>query len=154
MDLVARAPANTPYNAAEPYMSDDLTSLISQLEDLQLAAERIHQQERAVTQQIRFLTERARGTRTTRPVSPTGDQHQDLTEQEFRVGQRVYIQNRIRHVPFGRRSTPRDRAAVVQRVSGDRIYITTYNGFETWRTSTNLRHLTAEEHQDIIAAQS
>lgn len=159
---------------------DELIKALHQLHiiraDLHTEERRILQQEQDTLRQIRVHT----GTGETRDrrsdrgiegrVTPTQDNkvpHQETqaeatrgshppVEEEpqpgvFRVGQRAYIHNRVRHVPPQRRATPLDRACVVQRVSRNRVDIVTYNGHETWRAPGNLRHLSEQEHRDIQA---
>ena len=63
------------------------------------------------------------------PVSPV-----------FRIGQRVYITNRINHVLI-RRATEDDRTAIVTHFTASRVAIRTINGFRTHRDPKNLRPL-------------
>ena len=84
-------------------------------------------------------------------VVPEGDDNpQDVpqVQEGFTVGEHVYIENTIRHI-IRRRPTPADRALIVQRIAGERIYITTYNGHYTWRKSNHLRRLTTTEQANI-----
>ena len=66
------------------------------------------------------------------------------TQRPYRTGDRVYVTNRIRRPVFAARdwTTIRERTATVARVEGDRVYITTENGTETWRAAKNLRRRT------------
>ena len=63
------------------------------------------------------------------PVSPV-----------FRIGQRVYITNRINHVLL-RRATEDDRIAIVTHFTQSRIAIRTINGYHTYRHPKYLRPL-------------
>ena len=63
------------------------------------------------------------------PVSPV-----------FRIGQRVYITNRINHVLL-RRATEDDRIAIVTHFTASRVAIRTINAFRTHRDPKNLRPL-------------
>ena len=63
----------------------------------------------------------------------------------YEVGQAVHIENQVRHVPGRRPPTIRDRAAIVTRLTTDRVYLTTFNGHHTWRRPRNLRYLTSQE---------
>lgn len=128
--------------------TEDLESLIERLHQLRLERQRILNEEERTIASLRDLTRsRARRQHQNRGVSPDPTEHPHPGV--FEVGQHVYIDNRIRHVPLTRRTTPADRAAVVARVTVDRIYIQTYNGYETWRHPGNLRHLTDRERANI-----
>ena len=139
-------------------MSNDeqvLQGLITRLQQIQLERDTLLREERQVTarleEAVRATREGSRnGTGASDPgrVSPP-PQAGTQREGTFNVGERVIIVNRIRHVPFSRRATPADRAATVQRVTEDRIFITTYNGYSTWRRASNLRRLTEQEHRNI-----
>jgi hypothetical protein len=59
----------------------------------------------------------------------------------FHIGQRVYITNRITHVPLLRRATEADRTAIVTHFTATRVAIHTINGFHTHRHPKNLRPL-------------
>lgn len=54
----------------------------------------------------------------------------------------MYINNAIRHT---RNPSLKDRVGVVVRVSGQRVYLETDSGYETWRLQKNLRDLTSQE---------
>jgi len=125
-------------------MVDDIEDIIRQLEELRIERSRISDRERQLLSQLAITT----GRTTTNRVTPTEIEN-DTDSSIFYVGQRVYIQNRIRHVPFSRRATPKDRAGIVSRIQDERIYLTTYNGYSTWRNRDNLRHLTDREHDTI-----
>ena len=68
----------------------------------------------------------------------------------FLVGDHVYIRNQVRHVPNGRRTNPADRAAIVERVTGNRVEIQTANGYRTWRVVHNLRPITEEQYNEYV----
>jgi hypothetical protein len=59
----------------------------------------------------------------------------------FHIGQRVYITNRITHVPLLRRATEADRTAIVTHFTATRVAIRTINGVHTHRHPKNLRPL-------------
>ena len=70
----------------------------------------------------------------------------------FVVGDSVFITNRIRHVPIRRTPSLRDRAAIITSMNGARIQLRTYNGYDTWRLISNIRHLTRQEKERIEAS--
>ena len=126
---------------------EDVAELILQLQHPQV-------QQARITQRIAELHQEGRSARSDRPgrarrVSPPPPPSA-ANDRNFSVGQRVFIQNRIRHVPHGRRPNLGDRAAVVQRVSAGRVVVITYNGKETWRHPENLRRLSDQEHHNIL----
>jgi hypothetical protein len=59
----------------------------------------------------------------------------------FHIGQRVYITNRITHVPLLRRATEADRTAIVTHFTPSRVGIRTINGHHTHRHPKNLHPL-------------
>jgi hypothetical protein len=59
----------------------------------------------------------------------------------FYIGQRVYITNRITHVPLLRRATEADRTAIVTHFTATRVAIRTITGVHTHRHPKNLRPL-------------
>lgn len=121
---------------------NDLNKLVKQLEELRIERERIGYEERRIIEQIKDASS-----------STKANSQPDSTEEaQFAIGQRVYITNRVGHVPFTRRTSPKDRAAVVNRVTKTRVYITTYNGYDTWRHSSNLKRLTRAKHEDIVSS--
>ena len=109
----------------------DVEDITTRLQQLQLQRESILREEQELLRRLTGETTR----------EPEG----------IAVGDRVFIENRISHVPLGRRATPKDCAAIVQRVDPKRIYITTYNGYSTWRAPTNLRRLTECKHKNILS---
>jgi len=135
---------------------DELGNLITRLSELQLQRQNILQEEQRITQRIAELPRRGEDDRHRAAHAPSRVSPPPPPAPRrgvFSVGQRVFIENRIRHVPFGRRASPADRAAVVHRVTTDKVHIVTYNGFETWRHPANIRHLTNQEHRDITEQQ-
>jgi hypothetical protein len=66
---------------------------------------------------------------------------QEPTVAAFHIGQRVYITNRITHVPLLRRATEGDRTAIVTHFTPSRVAIRTINGHHTHRHPKNLRPL-------------
>jgi len=132
-------------------MSDELPELILQLKSLRIRQARILQQlERAVAQetqvvrQIEDHTERRAVRASPRPPPPPPVaaplDHIDNAA-GFEVGDRVIIHNEVKR----RKGRPPvniyDRRAIVTGVEGDKISITTDNGFATWRLSKHLRFL-------------
>jgi hypothetical protein len=69
------------------------------------------------------------------PVPP------EPTVAAFHIGQRVYITNRITHVPLLRRATEADRTAIVTHFTPSRVAIRTITGHHTHRHPKNLRPL-------------
>ena len=72
------------------------------------------------------------------------DQAQQETEDlPYRVGDRVYITNRVRKPVFAKPSwTARaERRASVTKIRGNRVHFKTDNGTTTWRSPENLRPL-------------
>ena len=139
-------------------MSDDEASIISRLERLHIARRELIAEEERLLQELRTGEnpqppgaagaaqgrERASGRVVGRGVVDRTGRRQD-----FQVGDHVFITNNIRHVPFRRRATPADRAAVIERTTDNRIYFHTYNGYSTWRHRDNLRFLTPREQTNI-----
>ena len=76
---------------------------------------------------------------TTTPVKKT------QTQQQLQVGDHIYIKNKISHSD---RPNTTDRAGVVTDIAHypkQQVFLATYSGVETWRSSLNLRQLSAEE---------
>lgn len=67
--------------------------------------------------------------------------------QEFKVGQHIYIKNKITH--SDRKPTIQDRAAVITHIDCHQINFRTYTGVETWRSLYNIRILTPQEQQQF-----
>ena len=84
---------------------------------------------------------------TSKGPSTKGSSYTFTTATDFVIGDKVYITNRISHAR--NRANPLDRASIVQSVSGDKVYITTINGFSTWRLNHNLRLLSEKEIRNI-----
>jgi hypothetical protein len=127
---------------------DSLNELIARLQHLHLEQARI----------IRALEDIAeieiepieRGTAPTRTATPTAVPVPPVVvpvpviaevATVFHIGQRVYITNRITHVPLLRRASEADRTAVVTHFTPTRVAIRTVNGFNTHRHPKNLRPL-------------
>ena len=133
-----------------------IQQLLYKLQELQIQRQENLRVEQETLQELREKLEGTRGNQA-RSVSPTPLEAIHSAESsiqqrlQFSVGDRVYIENKIRHVPVIRRANPKDRAAVVQRVKGEQIHIVTYNGYNTWRKSSHLRHLSTAEHHNIIS---
>jgi len=123
---------------------DEVGDLIRQLQDPQ-----VRQQE--ITLRLSELVDHRAETQGNRATGRASPPPVERTAREgFEVGERVFITNNIRHVPFRRRANLRDRAAIAQRILNDRVHITTCNGCETWRHASNPRKLTDNEHENII----
>lgn len=110
--------------------NDNVDNLIEQLESLRI-------QERDILQ--RLVAARADERRN----RPTNDQPAGNTPntRNFRIGDQVEITNSIR-TTFGRAANINDRRSTVTKITADRIYIRTNNGFNTWRLPKNLRFTT------------
>lgn len=127
-------------------MSDDeIARLIARLQELQTRQQEILAEELQITQRIQEATTRVNSSQDTPDTSGRVSPDPGV----FTIGQHVFIQNRITHVQRFRRPNLADRAAVVQRLTRDRIYVRTYNGHDTWRSPTNLRHLSIDERTEI-----
>lgn len=137
--------------------SRDIQTIIERLNSLSLERQRIAEKERALLRQATLLTsntggqpdpaQHGRGGR----ISPIEDEFVDAEEEEgvFEVGDHIYIENRIRHVPFRLRPAPQDRTGIEHRVTEDRVYLRTYNGYDTWRNSRNVRRLSESERENL-----
>ena len=88
--------------------TQDVEDITARLQQLQLQRESILREEQELLRRL------------------TGETTREAAD--IAVGDRVFIENRISHVPLGRRATRKDRAAIVQRVDPKCVYITTYNG--------------------------
>lgn len=124
---------------------EDIESIIQRLKELQVHRDHIREEERQLLARAEDLL---RPTSQTGRVSPEPNPRRETTP-TFRTGEKVYITNRIRHVPGTRHAILADRACVVQRTTPDRVYIRTYNGYETWRAANNLRLLSESERRII-----
>ena len=122
-------------------MSDDEDSedaVITRLEQLRITRRDIADEEERLLRTLRLRREAQR-------PSATGTAG-GVAHTNFQVGDHVYITNNITHVRILRRSTPADRAAVIQNISNSgRIYFTTYSGVRTWRSRDHVRHLSPSE---------
>jgi hypothetical protein len=63
----------------------------------------------------------------------------------YRVGDRVYITNRLTRKPRHRVTNEGDRISTVTKVFATRVEITTVNGQKTWRIPSNLRFARHDE---------
>ena len=129
--------------------------LTDQLRELHIQRENMLREERRIAQEIEaaFAAHQPSQEARTGRVTPPPQPRTAPAPGEFHVGQHVFIEDRIRHAPFGRRANPGDRAAVVQQVTADRVCTNTCNGHSTWRHRDNLRHLTEQEQRDIRGRQ-
>ena len=116
---------------------DELDRLLSELRLLHLRTERVL----ADIDQLRHPPD------TTVPHRAPSASAEN-TQAVFTPGDYVYIRNQIRHVPSGRRGSPADRAAIVERVTGNRVDIRTANGYATWRIAHNLTAITATQYSE------
>ena len=85
----------------------------------------------------------------TRATSQSARDGQEPTSSDIGVGDKVFITNKISHVPNTRTSTPADRAAVVTRLHLNQIHLKTINRHYTWRIRKNLRKITDQEYDEI-----
>ena len=77
------------------------------------------------------------------PSITTPDKHTQT--QQLQVGNHIYIKNKISHSDH---PNVTDRAGVVTNIAHypkQQVFLTTYSGVETWRSSLNLHRLSAEE---------
>jgi hypothetical protein len=129
---------------------EELCRLVERLQDLQIQRENISAEERHILQTIHqpLLVSNAERS-APRAVVVVHDEATARTtpvEPVFRIGQQVYITNRITHTGLVRRATNADRAATVTHfTSTGRVGVRTYNGYNTNRQPSNLRALTPEE---------
>ena len=73
-------------------------------------------------------------------------------EQEgYERGNFVFIHNTICHMPITHRATTADRAGRVTSVTQHppRVYLTMFNGYETWRHPDNIHRIMDQEEQEI-----
>ena len=70
----------------------------------------------------------------------------------FRVGDEVFITNKIGHGPKDRATSILDRAARVIRVHNGKVYLETFSGYSTWRIEKNLRFLSSQDRVIIAKA--
>ena len=89
-------------------------------------------------------------------TSKEGDEHKADRKQSprrgsggFNPGDPVYITNRIQNIPIGRRVTTADRAAIVRKVTAERVYFTTATGKESWRSPKNLKKISQEDYRRL-----
>ena len=137
-----------------------LANIIERLRTLEVEENQICQERKDLINQLAHLSDQARHQEGTTGGRVSPDRQDDdfvQVAQEtlpgpyankgnpYEVGQAVHIENQVRHVPGRRPTTLRDRAAIVTRVTTDRVYLTTFNGHHTWRRPRNLRTLTSQE---------
>ena len=110
--------------------SDRIATLIEELKDLRV-------QETSLLQQIEDANRR-RGNG--QEVNGTSS---DRSTQAYQTGDRVYITSRIRRPVFATRTWTghKERRATVTRVVGEKVFVQTDNGTETWRAAKNLQAL-------------
>ena len=119
-------------------VKEELNKLIKELEDLQI-------QQEAVIKKIRRASTEEAPRSADRPTQST-PQDNKAQAPSFHEGQRVLIKNRITHVPFTRRTSIKDRAGTITKITRKRIHIKTCNGEQTSRASHNVSILTEEEY--------
>ena len=120
--------------------------IIAELERLQITREETDQRERQLIDRLRAIEEDREDADGTEP------QAAHPAAVDFAPGDFVAITNRLGpgHV-FGRRARATDRAGTVTKrtIRPDRVYLTTFNGYRTWRASQNVRRLTQAEVNQI-----
>ncbi len=125
---------------------EELTSLRLQenevLQRLALArAREIRQRSYSTNEQTQDSTRRTVVTNEVQDKSATGINNNTKT---FTKGARVRILNRVK-VAAGKAVTHADKRAFITKVTPERVYFTTLNGWQTWRARKNLRLVTDEE---------
>ena len=129
-------------------MKDGASSLLNRLKEIQIERRRLLTEEESITARLQTLS---------LSWDTTPDDHSsgadDTTSCEsfhrYLPGERVFIENKVKHIRHLREPEPKDRAAVVQRVRPDQVFLKTYNGHSTWRSPRNIRRLSEEEHAAI-----
>ncbi len=122
-------------------MVEELEQLIERLHQLHLQRENISAEERNILHTI--LSDRVQDSTvvaTTTAVATVAANPAATVAPVFRIGQQVYITNRINHV-LVRRATEADRTAIVTHFTASRVAIRTINGYHTYRHPKNLRPL-------------
>ena len=114
-------------------MSEDafeFKKLVAELKEIQEARQKIEAKERVIIAQLEAL----------------GSTNQDCL---FRVGDEIFITNRINHVPRGVVGSILDRAGKVTRIHNKKIYLESFSGYPTWRIEKNLRFLSDQDRKHI-----
>jgi hypothetical protein len=106
-----------------------IEELIEKLSDLQLEQE---QTLRELRQQVRRSAERQQETKAPAPPPPAV-----VVSDDFQVGDRVIITNKINHALRGEPGT--NRIGVVNKVTAERVHLVTLAGTHTCRARKNLK---------------
>ena len=128
-------------------MNNDLNELINQLDQLHLERQEINQREQQLLRDLR-QAQRAQAPNAPPPPPANNPRNPPL----YRVGDLVYITNRLGPAQvFGRRINGGDRGGTVTRFTpnNNRVYLTTFNGYETWRQVRNVRRITQAEADQL-----
>ena len=114
--------------------SSTVNELVHQLEDLQMVGICVRVAEARVVEQIRQARIRESLGETPINLSPSTNTNMSnqITEEKFRVGQRVYVTN----AKTFNRKWPE---AVVTKLTPQRVYIMTETGTHTWRMRKHLK---------------
>ena len=116
---------------------DDISTLIEELKSLRV-------RETALLHRIKEANRR-RGQEDQRDNGSNRDSRsaQQDTGTTYHVRDRVYVVNQIRRPVFAPMTWTgyNERRATVTRVAGEKIFIKTDNGTETWRAANSLRLL-------------
>jgi hypothetical protein len=86
---------------------------------------------------------RVRETYLLQQIEEANRQRENETKEPYQAGDRVYIVSQIRRPAFTHDAwtTYNERRATVTRVIGEKVFVRTDNGTETWRTAKNVRPL-------------
>ena len=114
------------------FMNDDerINRLIERLREIQL-------EETELLQQVERINNRRR-------ESARRERTNEEPTRPFRVGDRIYVLNRVRRPVIAQRSwtAAKERQGTVTGIDwrADKVFYTSDNGTETWRLSKNIRH--------------
>ena len=115
----------------------DLKDLIHSLKQLQIEEQEIKKRQSALIEQIEKLS-----TAKNDETKPPTTSNVPNTSRDWRIGDRVYITNKVTVPSAFRKANEGDRYATIRELKfsayTDRISITTDNGQKTWRISENL----------------
>jgi hypothetical protein len=75
----------------------------------------------------------------TQADNPTTPDRAVVDAAPFRIGDRVYITNRLHRIPRNRTANQGDRISIVTKVFAKRIELRTINGDNKWRIPGNIR---------------
>lgn len=110
---------------------------------------------RAATPAVRVTSP----TQATAPTTPAAQQQRPppviiperTSAYDYRIGDLIYITNRITHAPPGRSNSLIFRAATVISLRDARVHFRTFSGTTSWRLPHNVRHLTLDEQHRLGA---